>query len=427
MRAFFACLLFYCSASIPALSQLAGVSCDTLALRLHFCQGCADIDTAIAGNSEAMGRLRTVLDSPGDIVEVSVRGSASPEGNTDKNDTLSAMRAAVMSDLFEPSKVRAVEALGTNWAMLRREIGKCDTKWKSAAIATMANTPEWVVKDGRVVDSRKLRLKKLRKGEAWEYMLDSIFPSLRFAECTIVAKAAKPLPAEAESLRRLPGSRYDSGEKEVVEMTVYTGPTVAQAGSRAAAEQPEPIAADGCGVKLAVKTNMLYDAALIPNLGLELEFARNYSASVNWMYAWWSKNASHRFWRVYGGDIEFRYWWHTPPRGKYCNQFTGHHVGLYGQMLTYDVEFGNRGYQGGRWSCAAGLSYGYSLSLSRYFNIDFTIGIGYLWGEYKKYRVEDDCYVWGSTNNRRWIGPTKAEISLVYVIGGKSLRKGGAL
>ena len=87
-----------------------------------------------------MGRLRTVLDSPGDIVEVSVRGSASPEGNTDKNDTLSAMRAAVLSGLFEPSKVRSVEALGTNWAMLRREIGKCDTKWKrpqpSAAIGS---------------------------------------------------------------------------------------------------------------------------------------------------------------------------------------------------------------------------------------------------------------------------------------------------
>lgn len=36
-------------------------------------------------------------------------------------------------------------------------------------------------------------------------------------------------------------------------------------------------------------------------------------------------------------------------------------MGLYGQMLTYDIEFGNRGYQGGRWSYAAGLSYGYSL------------------------------------------------------------------
>ena len=136
-----------------------------------------------------MGRLGAVLDSPQDIVAVSVRGSASPEGNTDKNDTLSAMRAAVLSGLFEPAKVKSVEALGTNWTMLRREIEKCDTKWKGAALATIINTPEWVVKDGRVVDSRKLRLKKLRKGEAWEYMLDHIFPSLRFAECTIVAKA----------------------------------------------------------------------------------------------------------------------------------------------------------------------------------------------------------------------------------------------
>lgn len=67
------------------------------------------------------------------------------------------------------------------------------------------------------------------------------------------------------------------------------------------------------------------------------------------------------------------------------------------------------------------------LPLGRYFNIDFSIGIGYLWGEYKKYHIEDNCYVWRSTNNRRWFGPTKAEVSIVYVIGGKADKKGGVL
>ena len=74
---------------------------------------------------------------------------------------------------------------------------------------------------------------------------------------------------------------------------------------------------------------------------------------------------------------------------------------------------------GDKWTYGAGLSYGYSLSLSNRLNIDFSIGIGYLWGKYKKYHPADGCYVWDSTNSRKWFGPTNAEISLVYVIGGK--------
>lgn len=104
----------------------------------------------------------------------------------------------------------------------------------------------------------------------------------------------------------------------------------------------------------------------------------------------------------------------------------GHHVGVYGQMLTYDVEWGGRGYMGDRWSWAAGVSYGYSLPVGRHFNIDFTLGVGYLQGDYMKYRPEDDCYVWDSTHRKEWFGPTRAEVSLVWYIGGRSVRKGGA-
>ena len=93
MKAFFACLLFYCSACIPVLAQVAEASCDTLALRLHFCQGCADIDTAIAGNSEAMGRLGAVLDSPGDIVAVGVCRTVAAAGDNHQNNTPHARQA----------------------------------------------------------------------------------------------------------------------------------------------------------------------------------------------------------------------------------------------------------------------------------------------------------------------------------------------
>jgi hypothetical protein len=38
-------------------------------------------------------------------------------------------------------------------------------------------------------------------------------------------------------------------------------------------------------------------------------------------------------------------------------------------------------------------------------------------GEYKEYTHMDDCYVWQVTKSRHLIGPTKAEISLVWIIG----------
>ena len=54
-------------------------------------------------------------------------------------------------------------------------------------------------------------------------------------------------------------------------------------------------------------------------------------------------------------------------------------------------------------------------------------GIGYLGGSYKEYIPLDGHYVWQTTKNRRWFGPTKAGISLVWLIGrgNYSRKKGG--
>ena len=52
---------------------------------------------------------------------------------------------------------------------------------------------------------------------------------------------------------------------------------------------------------------------------------------------------------------------------------------------------------------------------------------GYLGGSYKEYIPLDGHYVWQTTKNRRWFGPTKAGISLVWLIGrgNYSRKKGG--
>ena len=133
------------------------------------------------------------------------------------------------------------------------------------------------------------------------------------------------------------------------------------------------------------------------------------------------------------GDLAVRYW-----LGKKANEkpLTGHHIGIYGQAFTYDFEWGGKGYMGGEpggtlWdktNYAAGVEYGYSLPVANRLNIDFTLGVGYWGGKYYEYIPLDGHYVWQATKKRHWFGPTKAEISLVWLLGkGNSNNKKGGM
>ena len=164
---------------------------------------------------------------------------------------------------------------------------------------------------------------------------------------------------------------------------------------------------------LALKTNLLYDVVLVPNVAIEYALNDHISINADWMYAWWSRDTKHDYWRTYGGNLEARYWF-SNPKGRIL---TGHHVGAYAGILTYDVEFGGTGYMGEKWSYMFGLSYGYSLPLYKKLNLDFEIGLGYFGGEYYEYEPEFGSYIWQQTKMRKWFGPTRAEISLVWLLG----------
>lgn len=184
---------------------------------------------------------------------------------------------------------------------------------------------------------------------------------------------------------------------------------------------------------MSLQTNMLYDLAMLPSIAFEYYFGDNVSAAVHWTYGWWSTDRRHRYWRAYGGDIAVRYWFGRRAQEK---PLTGHHAGAYYQALIYDFEFGGKGNMAGRpgvnlWeraNHALGVEYGYSLPVGRRLNIDFTLGVGYMWGPYYEYKPINDCYVWQATRQRHWWGPTKLEVSLVWLLGrdNHNGKKGGA-
>ena len=182
--------------------------------------------------------------------------------------------------------------------------------------------------------------------------------------------------------------------------------------------------ATGKAQSFALKTNALYDLALIPNIGAEVALGKQWTVSADWMYTWFSSNNRHRYWQGYGGYLTVRRYFgsQTSDLRPLTSAFSGHHLGAYVLGLTYDVEWGGRGYQADHFGFGGGVEYGYALPVSSRLLLDFSVGIGFQDGEYKEYTPQDDHYVWQSTHKRHWFGPTKAEVTLKWVLG----KKGGA-
>ena len=164
---------------------------------------------------------------------------------------------------------------------------------------------------------------------------------------------------------------------------------------------------------IALRTNLLYDAALIPTIGAEFDLGKLWSIGFDYNGTWFYSPSRHRYWQTIGGYLMLRRYLKADDEGR---PFMGHHVGVYGQLLTFDIEFGDRGWQGAYPNWGGGIEYGYSAWLSDRLNIDFSLGIGYLRLKYKDYDPDGDSFKWRSTHRRNWFGPTKAEVSLKWLL-----------
>lgn len=167
--------------------------------------------------------------------------------------------------------------------------------------------------------------------------------------------------------------------------------------------------------QIAAKTNLLYWATSTPNVGAEFGLGDRTTLDVSFGYNPWTLNrAENRKVRHVLVMPEFRYW--------LCESFRGHFFGLHTGYTYYnisgvDIPFhsGTRGsrYQG--WATGLGLSYGYSWVLGRRWNLEATIGLGYVYTDYRKY----DCVTCGDylgRQSKHLFTPTKAGITLIYRI-----------
>lgn len=388
-------------------------------VRIYFRQGKIDLVPELRDNRKALdriaGRLKnTYTDSIYRLQRIEVVGGASPEGSVSFNRWLSERRAGVLFDYLSrygtlPDTLKTSTFLGRDWdGLIRMVKDDPDVPYREETLALLREIADEARGSVPTRGDHLGRVQRLRGGVPYRYMYKHHFPELRasrlYLEYEKVWNPAKPAPVVVLK----PDTVY-------IHDTLYV------------------VQCPPCKpFYMAIKTNALYDVLAVPNIGVEFYLGKGWSAGADWMYGWWKCDHRHRYWRAYGGDVYLRKWLGRAARRK---PLTGHHLGVYGQLLTYDFEWGGKGIMGGEpggslWDRAhwgAGLEYGYSVPIARRWNLDFTLGAGYLEGKYYEYRPVDGCYVWQATKNRRWIGPTKAEISFVWLIGcdNYNRKKGG--
>lgn len=282
---------------------------------------------------------------------------------------------------------------GRDWRQLRVLASLDDNVPSQQAVVDLLDIIAAEAESGRSHRSNPiLRLQNIDDGKAYDYLVRNHFPKLRVTKLLLANYRAVDYSAAETPSENKPQTIVQPQPESIAESTVPT---------------KKPFC-------MAIKTNLLEDIALVPNIGIEFHLGRGFSVAASWHHAWWKNDSKKQYWRTYGGELAIRKYLGRAAKEK---PLTGHHLGIYGQAFTYDFAFGSKGWLCDTWSYAAGIEYGYSVPIHRRLNLDFVIGIGYMQGLYKEYIPQDDCDVWQATKRLQWIGPTKAEISLVWLIG----------
>ena len=177
----------------------------------------------------------------------------------------------------------------------------------------------------------------------------------------------------------------------------------------------------GCSVsetkaqKVALKSNLLYDATATMNLGLEFGLARKWTLDIPVNYHPW-KPADGKRLRHWGVQPEVRYW--------FCERFNRTFMGLHGHYAEFNVggwpdwsfiskNMQNNRYQGHLYG--GGVSIGHSWILKKLWSLEASVGVGYARIVYDKYPCTQ-CGTKEKEDNKNYFGPTKASVSLIYVI-----------
>lgn len=410
--------------------------------RIYYKQGYRYVDTSLRNNGNELRRLQIIIEEAvhsGTLEKAVIWSYTSPDGTNKANTALAARRADsleswILRNTVLPGKLLEKNSGGIAWDLLREAVSKSEMQYKEEVLRILDNTPVWVFDgDNRVVSSRKKELMDLKGGVPYRYMYEHLFPDLRSSIAILLYIRVQEPQAEEEIEPAAPEESEPVAPEE--DMT----PVAPQENVKPVApeEDVEPVAPeekatpeagdDATSVapekgyeplhRLALKTNIIYDLALMPSLEVEYMINERWSVNAEGEVAWWKNNGKHKYYQIATLSPEVRYWFKTKKR------WHGHYVGLFGGGSWYDLENGKRGYKGEFWK--AGLSYGYMFPIGRSLSFEAGLGLGFLRTWYEEYLPIDGHYVYQQSSRTNWIGPVKLKFTLVWRLWDENRSKRG--
>lgn len=167
----------------------------------------------------------------------------------------------------------------------------------------------------------------------------------------------------------------------------------------------------------AIKTNLFYDAFMMTNLGVEFRLGKSLTLDLPVIYKPFelSKSNNKEF-RMLAVQPEIRYWTQEAFNGHFLGaqlNYAQYKIAGHSLPLGFYPKVKNSRYEGNFYG--VGFTYGYHLMVSKRLAFEFTIGLGYGYIDYKRYSFEN-CSQFMERGHEHYFGPTKAGISLVYII-----------
>lgn len=168
------------------------------------------------------------------------------------------------------------------------------------------------------------------------------------------------------------------------------------------------------GAVVGVKTNIPYWGTATFNAGVEVRLAKKWTleleAGLNPFDGKKDDGGYGRSLKHLRLHPELRYW--------FCESFHKHFLGLHIPYLLYNVSdvklLGVENERSQGWGTGVGFSYGYQWLLSKRWNLEATVGVGYLYLDYDKYPCAN-CGSKIESGHKHYFGPTQAAISIMYL------------
>lgn len=407
---------------------------------LHFVpmpKGVVKLDNYPKINVAAL-ELSRVLEQGGELLQVWVCGSASPEGDWDENSSLARARAEAGVAYFKsvadiPDYKIVKESHNEDWYTLYRLVEESRMPYRYDVLFIIRTMQG---------EARKEALKKLDEGKVWDYMARELFPQIRGVRFAVFCR------------------KGHEPQKEHVTDTVYVRDTVvimkevfymSSDQKPVPVDVPRPVQKQKRNVRMwdtpwlaGVKTDMATDVLALPQAGFEIQLSDRMSFELMGWYSEWPYINPSEDHKIYGFRPEIRYWmngvmrkglffglhsnvvWYAMmvnDRDFYQNASLCRDKGCAGRHFyeySYQTEDGanmtNRYHDTPAWS--TGLTVGYSLPLDKgqRWAVEFVGGIGYARYEQNWYQKSSPWTLKTveAPQTRDYFGLTRASVNLTY-------------